>query len=198
MAEALCRESCGPCTTGVLFPRRGGPAKPAESPGVRHGEVCMPARPVIIRHNFTPDDFMWLWAKYVVGFNDRYHCTNCLRGHYSARFSKAKNPRLAEEREITFDEHAGHGAIYICGVARKGYSSKKNYEHNVHLAIRPSPGARDTFSFEQWIVEIDGGVVLPIPAEEDLDPRYRTLPPAYTTCRIFRWGSRAQLPSEAS
>ena len=33
----------------------------------------MPLPPVIIRHNFTPDDFMWLWARYVFGFNERYH-----------------------------------------------------------------------------------------------------------------------------
>ena len=158
----------------------------------------MPPPPVIIRHNFTPADFMWLWAKYVLGFNDQYHCTNCLRGPYSARFSKAKNHRLAEDREIVFDEHVGHTAIYICGVARKGYSTKKNYEHNVHLAIRPSPGTQDEFTFEQWKVEIDGGIALPIPAVEALDARYRELPPAYTTCRIFRWGSLAQLTSDAS
>lgn len=152
---------------------------------------------VVIRHNFTPHDFMWLWAKYVVGFNERYHCTNCLRGPYSARFSKAKNPRLAEEREIAFDEHVGHSAIYICGVARKGYSSKKNYEHNVHLAIRPAAETTDLFEFEQWKVKVEGGLVLPIPATEDLDARFRGLPPAYTTCRIFRWAAGRVFSSEA-
>jgi hypothetical protein len=145
--------------------------------------------PVIIRHNFTPDDFMWLWAKYVVGFNERYHCTNCLRGPYSARFSKAKNPRLAEDREIAFDEHVGHSAIYICGVARKGYSSKKNYEHNVHLAIRPAAAAASSFRFERWIVEVSNGVIEPIPTFDDLSGDLKALPPAYSQCRIFRWGS---------
>jgi hypothetical protein len=151
----------------------------------------MPPPPVIIRHNFVPDDFMWLWAKYVVGFNERYHCTNCLRGRYSSRFSKARNPGLVNDRTITFDEHAGHRAIYICGVARKGYSTKKNYEHNVHLAIRPAAGICDSFVFERWKVEIEGGVALTIPTVEDLDDRVRSLPPAYTTCRIFRWASRS-------
>ena len=145
--------------------------------------------PVIIRHNFTPDDFMWLWAKYVVGFNERYHCTNCLRGPYSARFSKAKNPRLAEDREIAFDEHVGHSAIYICGVARKGYSSKKNYEHNVHLAIRPAAAAASSFRFERWIVEVSNGVIEPRPTFDDLSGDLKALPPAYSQCRIFRWGS---------
>ncbi len=145
--------------------------------------------PVVIRHNFTPNDFMWLWAKYVVGFNERYHCTNCLRGRYSRRFSKARNALLAQEREIAFDEYDGHQAIYICGVARKGYSAKKNYEHNVHLAIVPHVDATSQFHFEQWRVEVDGGRVIPIPRVEDLAPEIRRLPDPYTSCRIFRWGA---------
>ncbi len=149
----------------------------------------MPLPPVIIRHNFTPDDFMWLWAKYVFGFNERHHCTNCLRGPYSARFSKAKNPRLAENRTIVFDEHAGHQAIYICGVARKGYSSKKNYDHNVHLAIRPAAGDASAYQFERWHVSITNGTLLPIPSFDDLPENLKRLPPAYSQCRIFRWGS---------
>jgi hypothetical protein len=145
--------------------------------------------PIVIRHNFKPDAFMWLWAKYVVGFNERYHCTNCLRGRYSHRFSRAKNPHLATEQEITFDEHSGHRAIYICGVARSGYSVKKNYEHNVHLAIVPKPAVSSRFRFEQWRVEVECGKVIPIPRLEDLTPELLRLPDRYTSCRIFRWGS---------
>jgi hypothetical protein len=145
--------------------------------------------PVTIQHNFTPDDFMWLWAKYVVGFNERYHCTNCLRGPYSARFSKAKNARLAEDRTIAFDEYAGHQAIYICGVARKGYSSKKNYDHNVHLAISPAAGMQSTYHFEGWCVTIENGELMSIPGPDALPPDLQHLPPAFTTCRIFRWAA---------
>jgi len=145
--------------------------------------------PIIIRHNFQPNDFMWLWAKYVVGFNDRYHCTNCLRGRYSHRFSKSRNPRLAHESEITFNEHAGHRAIYICGVVRKGYSVKKNYEHNVHLAIVPASKATARFQFERWVVEVECGKVLTIPRLEDLDLEAQQLPTPYKSCRIYRWGS---------
>ena len=149
----------------------------------------MPTSPIVIRHNFTPDAFMWLWAKYVVGFNERYHCTNCLRGRYSSRFSKAKNPHLGTEHEITFDEQDGHRAIYICGVARKGYSVKKNYGHNVHLAIVPDADAISHFHFEHWRVEVQCGQVIPIPRVEDLAPENRRLAFPYTSCRIFRWGS---------
>ena len=152
-------------------------------------DIRMASPPVIIRHNFEPDDFMWLWAKYVGGFNERYHCTNCLRGPYSSRFSKARNPTLAEDRTIAFDEHAKHQAIYICGVARKGYSSKKNYEHNVHLAIRPSAGISSSFAFERWRVDIEGGEALKIPGIGELEHGFQRLSLAYKTCRIFRWAA---------
>ena len=45
MAEALCRESCGPCTTGALFPRWAGPPSRPKAPGyatVR--SICQPLR----------------------------------------------------------------------------------------------------------------------------------------------------------
>src|SRR6185437_9108837 len=97
-----------------------------------------------ISHNFAPDDFMWLWAKYVVGFNDKYHCTNSIRGRYSRKLSK-KNAELATSRVITMDENplGSYHAIYICGVAKAGYSKKENYPHNVHVAIRPAAGAEE-------------------------------------------------------
>lgn len=148
----------------------------------------MTTSPIVIQHNFTPDDFMWLWAKYVVSFNERYHCTNCLCGRYSHRFSKARNPQLVTEHQITFDEQTGHRAIYICGVARSGYSVKKNYPHNVHLAIQPKAGASASYQFEKWRVDIEHGEVLRIPGPEELDKTTQLLPPSFTTCRIFRWG----------
>ncbi len=141
---------------------------------------------------------MWLWAKYVVGFNEKYHCTNCLRGRYSHRFSKARNPLLAQEREIALDEHDGHQAIYICGVARKGYSMKKNYEHNVHLAIVPSDKAVTEFSFEHWTVKIRNGSILRIPPITELPGQYGKLPAAYLTCRIFRWAACYPFEQRAS
>lgn len=158
----------------------------------------MSTSPIVIRHNFKPDAFMWLWAKYVVGFNERYHCTNCLRGRYSHRFSKARNPHLATDQEIAFDEHGVYRAIYICGVARNGYSSKKNYEHNVHLAISPSPGAVATFAFEEWRVEVENGKLLTIPNHAALPLRLSSLPERFTTCRIFRWAARHFSETSAS
>lgn len=36
-----------------------------------------------IRHNLEKEKFKWLWSKYVVDGNDKYHCTNSLKGKYS-------------------------------------------------------------------------------------------------------------------
>lgn len=138
-----------------------------------------------IKHNFEKEKFMWLWSKYVVGVNDEKHCTNCLKGKYSKKFSK-HNDELTVGSEIIFDEF-DYKAIYICGVIKRGYSQKKNYEHNVHLAILQKEGARAVWEFEEWKVEIENGVVCEIIDEDGLEEKYKALDENYTTCRIFRW-----------
>jgi hypothetical protein len=144
-----------------------------------------------IIHNSNPDQFMWLWAKYVTGFNEKYHCTNCIRGHYSRKFSK-NNPKFARSSALLMDEQAlgSYRAIYICGVSKHGYSKKTNYAHNVHVAICPDVGATEEWMFEEWTMRIRNGRLLPIPAKQDnLPVQYRGLPDEYTTCRIFRWSA---------
>lgn len=144
--------------------------------------------PIRIEHNFDPKAFMWLWAKYVRQVNDAQHCTHVLRGPYSKKLS-AHNDRLRAEGTLLFDEAPldSFKAIYICGVARKGYSRKENYEHNVHLPILPAPGETTSWSFENWTVRIYNGRVLTIPTQAELPPQYSGLPDEFTTCRIFRW-----------
>lgn len=144
-----------------------------------------------IVHNFDSDQFMWLWAKYVRSFNEKYHCTNSIRGPYSQKFSK-HNPEFNSPLAVVMDEQPlnSYHAVYICGVSKQGYSTKANYPHNVHVAIRPETGAEEKWSFEKWVLNIRNGRLLPIPAkEEDLPTRYRSLPSEYTKCRIFRWSA---------
>ena len=138
-----------------------------------------------IKHNFDKEKFMWLWSKYVVGVNDEKHCTACLKGRYSKKFSK-HNDELTVGSEVVFDEFE-HKAIYICGVIKKGYSQKKNYNHNVHLVILPKEGEKSVWEFEDWKVEIEDGVICEIIPEEKLEEKYKGLEDKYTTCRIFRW-----------
>jgi hypothetical protein len=144
-----------------------------------------------VTHNFDPACFMWLWAKYVNGFSEKNHCTNAIRGHYSKKFSK-NNPAFPETSELLFDERApgSYDAIYICGVAKNGYTRKQNYQHNVHAAVLPVLDGHDEWSFEGWRMTVHGGRFLTIPAAPTGIPeRYRTLDDAYTTCRIFRWAA---------
>ena len=143
-----------------------------------------------LRHNFDPAKFKWLWAKYVTGFDERHHCTNSLRGHYSRKFSK-HNPSLTTTGTITFDEQVPNtfDAIYICGVSSNGYRTKLNYPHNVHAVIISEPGNIDEWSFESWRMAIRFGRFLPIPPIECLPERYIRLGDEFTTCRIFRWAA---------
>ena len=145
---------------------------------------------LLVIHNVERRRFVYLWAKYVKSFNPEYHCTNCLKGPYSKKLRK-KNPELDKESTITFDEVplGAYRAIYICGVAQKGYSRKRNYPHNLHTAILPSPGAMDRFSFENWKMVVENGRFLRIPGEEDLPEEYKDYSEEYTSCRIFRWGA---------
>jgi len=148
-----------------------------------------------ITHNFDERKFMWLWAKYVKAGNIEKHCTNCLVGPYSKKFSGASNHDLLSQPELVMDEIAEseYKAIYFCGVAKKGYLHKdplkNNYVHNVHFAIQPKDGATDEWHFENWVVKIENGVLLPIPTEGQLDERFFKKPydEHYYTCRIFRW-----------
>lgn len=144
-----------------------------------------------IAHNLEPRDFVWLWAKYVTGFNPKHHCTNSIRGRYSRKLSK-HNEQLTTSRVIAMDEcHPdSYQAVYICGVAKQGYAKKTNYEHNLHVAICPQPGSADAWSFEKWRLHVRGGTFLHIPTTaEELPAAHRDLPPEYTMCRIFRWAA---------
>jgi hypothetical protein len=144
-----------------------------------------------ITHNFDPDRFMWLWAKYVTGFNEKHHCTNSIRGRYSKVFSK-NNPEFRKTPALAMNEQppGSFHTIYVCGVSKQGYSNRANYPHNVHAVIRPETESVDSWSFEHWTMLVRGGTFLRIPTDEtELPDRYRGLPAEFTSCRIFRWSA---------
>ena len=157
---------------------------------------------IVLHHNFEPDAFMWLWAKYVVSPNLAKHCTASLksaptrtadgkRSPYSQKFSGASNPELHSTPSLTMDENgdAPFAALYLCGVSAAGYAQKKNYPHNFHAAIVPTPGCQETYRFENWTLAVENGQFTRIPTEEELPSEFLSLPAAYTTCRIFRWAA---------
>ena len=159
------------------------------------------SEPIILEHNLRPNDFMWLWAKYVAGTNLQKHCTACLKGitirtkdrgsPYSQKFSKASNPNMLLENSLVMDEtgETPYRAIYLCGVAAEGYSTKTNYPNNLHAAVKNTPGIDDTYSFLNYKIVARNGTFTPIPEERDLPSDMLKLPKEYTTCRIFRWAA---------
>ena len=151
--------------------------------------------PITIRHNFDPSKFKWLWAKYVKDGNIEKHCTACMIGSYSRKFSGTTNRKLLEQTTLVMDEvpDGQYEAIYFCGVLKKGYLSQNplsnNYPHNVHFAVRPADGETDVWNFENWHVEIENGKLERIPETYELKEKFFCAPynPHYYTCRIFRW-----------
>jgi hypothetical protein len=151
-------------------------------------EVRPSSGAIVIEHNLDPARFMWLWAKYVRGIDDTKHCTACLKGWYSKRLS-GHNVALRETPRLVMDEHdaGAYRSIYVCGVAKQGYARHLNYPYNLHTAVLPAPGRKDSFRFERWELQVTNGIFDPIPSLEDLPGRFRALPDEFTTCRIFRW-----------
>ena len=143
---------------------------------------------IIITHNFDPKKFKWLYAKYAYGVNPKYHCTNAIRGKYSKRFSR-NNPEFQQSRTIVLDEYPelGWDAIYICGVSTNGYTRHENNPHNVHIAIIPDKGRKDTWSFENWEMTVENAHFEHVISQDELDPKFSSLPDHYVTCRMFRW-----------
>jgi hypothetical protein len=155
-----------------------------------------------MHHNFEPDAFMWLWAKYVVSPILSKHCTASLKSvavpkadgkksPYSQKFSKASNPEMRTMKTLRMDENGSNpfAAIYLCGVASSGYAQKKNYPHNFHAAVVPMNGHAATYRFEDWELSVENGFFTRIPDQQELPPEFQNLADAYTTCRIFRWAA---------
>ena len=143
---------------------------------------------IILKHNFDGKKFKWLYAKYANGCNPAHHCTNAIKGKYSKKFSRL-NDSFKPGQTIVLDEYPADmwDAIYICGVSTKGYSKHENYPHNVHVAIIPAEGKTDHWEFEGWAMDLQNGIFEYVVSEEELDPKYKKLPPEYYTCRMYRW-----------
>lgn len=117
---------------------------------------------VEIEHNLDEKKFKWLWAKYVKGGNIERHCTGCLIGPYSKKFSGATNKELLTQPIIQMNECSDFEAIYFCGVLKEGYLNKNpeknNYRHNVHFIVLPQSGNSDVWEFENWKVTVKNGI----------------------------------------
>ena len=134
--------------------------------------------------------FVFLWAKYAIGINEKYEGANAVRGRYSRLFNKS-NPNLATSQQIIFNEQPReyYQAIYLCGISANGYRKKINYPHNLHAPLLPMPGKKEEYCFEGWRLIVENAVFMPIPSISDLPKKYRNYPENLQHCRIFRWAA---------
>lgn len=117
--------------------------------------------------------FRFLWLRYVTGFDPRHHCVRCLLG----RPSRLLRPYRIWEKGVVeglLDEHPAD-YLYLCGVTGR-------YDENLHIAMRPEPGAVVEYAEERIEVRVEGAERLPI------TPIDLPLPEAFLRCRNFQFG----------
>jgi hypothetical protein len=120
------------------------------------------------------EGFRYLWLKSVRAFDHRTHCARCLIGTYDRRVE----PGMPTGQALELDP-AGAPFLYLCGVSPR-------YPTNLHLAMRPAPGARaEARTYNGLLVVVDGAEALEIPP---LAPGFRGLASSFTTCRNYRFG----------
>ncbi len=125
--------------------------------------------------------FLHLWAIYVRGFDDRFHCQRCLRGRLSARVKTYTTP---VEEEIVLNEEVGFDSVYVCGVAR-GEISKRRV-NNLHLPLEQTPGCSFDFdAYNGYTIHVSNARLLEIP---ELPDGWMGLPREFCRCCNFRFG----------
>lgn len=119
--------------------------------------------------------FPFFWAKYVHGFDARYHCAQCLVGPFHKGFwSSCKIPA----RHVMSQAVAPY--VYLCGVAETRWAD------NLHIAMESDPGAHFEITAYNGIpIRIWNARRLDIPWLED---GWNHFPKSYTTCRNFQFG----------
>lgn len=126
-------------------------------------------------------DFRWLWLMYVTGFDERYHCQQCLKGRKS-RILRYDQGTIALPSHFAFDlDEFRAPYVYLCGVTAR-------YEENLHIAARPSPGNTVTYADNRIRVVVSDAEQVPIlPVDADK-------PAQFLRCRNFQFGYRYLRP----
>lgn len=122
-------------------------------------------------------DFRWLWLMYVHGFNERYHCQACLRGHKTKKMHYDRPTSGAPfHASFSLDEYQSP-YIYLCGVTAR-------YDANLHVAFTPTDQEGFTIEDPRLSLEITNARQVPIwPVDADV-------PKEFSRCRNFQFGYR--------
>jgi len=163
-----------------------GPSLPISNPSNYTCEEVV--RPVITvtfeqAHLCEPNvsGFLHLWALYVTGFDERFHCQRALRGSLSARIKTQSTP---PNTEIQLTESKAFDSIYLCGVSRGPVASRS--KNNLHLALEPKLGVEFAHrAYNGYVVSIKNATPILIP---ELPKSWNGLPDSYTRCCNFRFG----------
>jgi len=127
--------------------------------------------------------YLFLWAKYVTGFDWRWHCCRCLKGTLSKRVPMRKTLGLSGYRGLLLhcpmDERQAFDYIYLCGVTN-------SYAENLHLALRVKPGGMVTYEDSHIAVTVANAIAVPIQPIIGTD-----LPHEYASCRNYQFGWNA-------
>lgn len=121
--------------------------------------------------------YLYLWLKYVTGFDISNHCATCLEGHYSKLLPYRRRLEPGQRFEGLLNEHQAP-YVYLCGVT-------PSYPENLHIPMRYKQG--HTVEYEDANI-----VVKALHAERlSIEPVDLPLPSAFTTCRNFQFGYHA-------
>lgn len=126
-----------------------------------------------IRVEVKSNRYLYLWIKYVIGFDIAKHCAKCLLGKYS-KLIPYRSQTSGRVYEGVLNEHEAP-YLYLCGVT-------PIHSENLHIAFQFSAGETIDYEDENIQVRITDAKRLPIP------PTMKNFPLSFNTCRNFQFG----------
>jgi DNA repair photolyase len=126
--------------------------------------------------------YTYLWVKYVVGFDARYHCAAGLKCAPNLKDNGYHWPNGAQQ--FTPSKHMlnknPYEYIYLCGVAQSRWAD------NLHIPMQHAPGETiEDVTYRGVPILIQNARRLPIPWIED---GWNGFPQSFTTCRNWQFG----------
>lgn len=127
-----------------------------------------------IRIEVKSNNYIYLWLKYITGFDINSHCAKCLIGKYS-KLIQYRSQKVGKVYEGELNEHDAP-YVYLCGVT-------KVYENNLHIACMKDERVGFEYEDSNVRVSIEGARQLAItPLVGELFPVQQS------TCRNFQFG----------
>lgn len=127
-----------------------------------------------IRIKVKSNCYIFLWLKYITGFDITKHCAKCLTGNYS-KLIQYRSQKVGKIYEGELSEYETPYA-YLCGVTR-------NYDDNLHIAFKKSQGEIIAYEDKNVSVSIENAQKLIIPPVAG-----KSFSVEQQSCRNFQFG----------